>query len=105
MYVADSVYMISQLVKARLYGEDEAELALMFHMAVAEATANMIQSVSKPKNAIALSGGCMCNSLLLRLLVPHLTDLGHDIFLNEKVPCTDGGIALGQLMAKMHENV
>ena len=102
-YVADSVYMISQLVKSKLYGEDVSELAFVFHMAVSDATAVMISEISKDKQDIALSGGCMCNSLLLRLMIPKLKELGHDIFLNEKVPCTDGGVAFGQLMAKKHE--
>ncbi len=101
VYVADSVYMISQLAKAMLYGEDADELAFMFHMAVAEATSGIIGVISDRKQSVALSGGCMCNSLLLRLLIPMLKSRGHDVFLNEKVPCTDGGIALGQLMGKI----
>ncbi len=101
VYVADSVYMMAQLAKAMLYGEDADELAFMFHMAIAEATSGIIGVISDHAQTVALSGGCMCNSLLLRLLIPMLKSRGHDIYLNEKVPCTDGGIALGQLLGKM----
>ncbi len=46
---------------------------------------------------IALSGGSMQNSLLLTMLMDGLRDQGFEVYVNEQVPCGDGGLALGQL--------
>lgn len=101
MLVADSVYLISMLAKSVLYGEDKGELALQFHMAVADASSQIICDLNCDDQPVVLSGGCMCNSLLLKLLIPQLSKVGREVYLNEKVPCTDGGIALGQLLGNI----
>ena len=100
--VADSVFLIAGLVKQRLYGEETGRLAFMFHQAIADASAEVCRTVKDRYGditQIALSGGTMCNRILLSLLIPALERNGLDIFINEKVPCGDGGLALGQLWA------
>ena len=100
--VADSVFLIAGLVKQRLYGEEAGRLAFMFHQSIADASAEVCRSVRDQHGDItqvALSGGTMCNRILLSLLIPALERDGLDIFINEKVPCGDGGLALGQLWA------
>ncbi len=52
-------------------------------------------SASRPE-AIALSGGCLQNSILLEALLAGLGSLGFKVLSHEKVPANDGGIALGQ---------
>ena len=46
---------------------------------------------------IALGGGCMYNRLLLKLLIPELEKKGYEVYINEKVPSGDGGLAYGQM--------
>ena len=101
MLVADSVYLISMLAKSILYGEEKGELALQFHMAIADALVQLIMELNCKDQPVVLSGGCMCNSLLLKLMIPMFAKSGHEVYLNEKVPCTDGGIALGQLFGNI----
>ncbi len=45
---------------------------------------------------MALSGGCFQNRRLTELAVAELEGLGFEVLLHERVPCNDGGLALGQ---------
>jgi hydrogenase maturation protein HypF len=47
-------------------------------------------------NVVALSGGVFQNRLLLRQTSNILTDYGFTVLTHSKVPCSDGGISLGQ---------
>lgn len=51
----------------------------------------------KKTTKIALGGGCMYNRLLLELLLPVLERKGYEVYVNEKVPSGDGGLAYGQM--------
>ena len=55
-------------------------------------------------NQIALSGGTFINRILLKEVVSGLHKCGRDVYINEKVPCGDGGIALGQMYLMTFEN-
>jgi hypothetical protein len=46
---------------------------------------------------IALSGGTFINRILYREVTEALKVDGYAVYSNEKVPCGDGGIALGQM--------
>ena len=99
--VADSVFLMASLIKEKLYGEDADRIAFMFHQAVADASVMIIQDaegrVTESTDTVVLSGGTMCNRVLLSLLIPTVRRAGFKVYINEKVPCGDGGIALGQL--------
>jgi hydrogenase maturation protein HypF len=75
-----------------------AGIGLGFHHSVA----SMIRAVVVPLSeetgvrAVALSGGCFQNRLLLSLTVPLLSAAGLEVFTHQQAPCNDGGIALGQ---------
>jgi hydrogenase maturation protein HypF len=45
---------------------------------------------------VGLTGGVFQNALLTRLAVAALERAGCDVLLHERVPCNDGGLALGQ---------
>jgi hydrogenase maturation protein HypF len=47
-------------------------------------------------DTVALSGGCFQNRLLLGLLTARLRQVGLRSLVHHRVPCNDGGIALGQ---------
>lgn len=90
--------LLLALHKGVLAGKPAGYLAKCFHLAVAEAVKNAALTFAKAYDctAIALSGGCFANRLLLRLCRERLESAGLTLYRNEKVPVGDGGIALGQ---------
>lgn len=79
-------------------GKTADYLAKCFHLSVADALLQAAKVFAKQYDctAIALSGGCFANRLLLRLCRQRLEAAGFTVYRNEKVPVGDGGIALGQ---------
>jgi hydrogenase maturation protein HypF len=75
-------------------------IALRFHHTVAALFAKAANDVRTRTgiSAVALSGGCMHNVLLLGGLRKRLSNQGFQIFTNEQVPPNDGGLALGQIL-------
>lgn len=79
-------------------GTSPARLAAGFHGALAEATTAMVEHAvrvvgSKP---VCLSGGVWQNRRLTAAVVANLENAGLDVFVNQRVPCNDGGISYGQ---------
>jgi hydrogenase maturation protein HypF len=90
---------------AQFYGRDissdKAEIAMGFHMAMAEAAKKMLEygmSRTNEKN-LAVSGGVFMNRILNELLFMKAEELGLKIHIQQKVPPNDGGISLGQAIA------
>jgi hydrogenase maturation protein HypF len=52
---------------------------------------------------VALAGGCFQNALLLELTAAALRCRGLEPFWPRQLPCNDGGLALGQLWAALHD--
>ena len=83
------------LVESLLESHDTIEeKALGFHEALVE----MIHQSACHfgLSQIILSGGCFANGLLLSRAEEELKKSHFQVYTNEKVPCGDGGIALGQ---------
>lgn len=101
IWVADSVKLIADLYALKnTYGTDanwKEKLAYMFHHAVAKAIVAMAKSFAEEYNKVALSGGSFINRILLTEVTDGLEAVGMKVYTNEKVPCGDGGIALGQV--------
>lgn len=74
------------------------EMAYRFHVTVAEMMGVMCERIAQETGlrAVALSGGCFQNRLLLALVIPRLQDAALRVLLHRQVPCNDGGISLGQ---------
>ena len=74
-------------------------LAYLFHHAVADAIVEIADMICREQNInqIALSGGTFINRILLQEVFTELSRRGREVYINEKVPCGDGGIALGQM--------
>ncbi len=70
------------------------EVALGFHLMLSE----MILEIAKKYNIkqVTLSGGCFVNRILTTTTIDLLSKNGFNVYINEKVPCGDGGVALGQ---------
>ena len=74
-------------------------LAYLFHKAVANAIVENADNICRDQDVeqIALSGGTFINRILLIEVIKGLEVKKKKVYTNEKVPCGDGGIALGQM--------
>ena len=98
IWQADSLRLLIDL--ARLRDEYPKEiLTYVFHHAVANAIVEIAEKVCKENdvNQLALCGGSFINRILLAEVASGLRKQNKDVYINEKVPCGDGGIALGQI--------
>jgi hydrogenase maturation protein HypF len=94
----DPAPLLTGLDSARRSGVDAGELALAFHRALAEATAAAVVrlAASTGVRSVGLSGGVLCNRILLADLGGRLRSAGLDVLTHRSVPANDGGLALGQ---------
>lgn len=96
-------YIMSEIIKGRLDGENSEKLAYFFHTALAAETLSSILKAKEKTNIskIALSGGVFQNWLFTALLKDLLEQHNFKVLLHKMVPPNDGGIALGQAFAAM----
>ncbi|MBN1791034.1 MAG: carbamoyltransferase HypF [Bacteroidales bacterium] len=75
-------------------------VATKFHNTIAEASFRMAQKIRDEKGIqkIVLSGGTFQNKYLAELLENKLVKDNFTVYTHARVPCNDGGIALGQLV-------
>jgi len=80
-------------------GASRAEIGWRFHLTMAELIVTVCRQIAQETGlrAVALSGGCFQNRLLLDMTVPGLRQAGFAVLLHRHVPCNDGGISLGQV--------
>lgn len=90
--------MITALINDLTHATPREVISTKFHNTVVSAIRAMVDKLSSDYGIrdIALSGGTFQNLYLLRRTVDMLTSKGMQVFLNQKVPCNDGGISLGQ---------
>ena len=74
------------------------ELALSFHMMICNMILTLSEKYRKSDgiNQIVLSGGTFNNKIISENTINLLDKNGFDVYINEQVPCGDGGLALGQ---------
>ncbi|ANT59518.1 carbamoyltransferase HypF [Salipiger sp. CCB-MM3] len=82
-------------------GADPGVMARRFHAGLAEAFAAPARALVDRGEAaaVALSGGCFQNALLLDLTVRALGDV--PVLIHRKTPANDGGLALGQALVAL----
>ena len=94
----DSIKMLVDLYHLK---EDYSKevLAYLFHLAISNAIVENASYICKEYDVkqIALSGGTFINRILLNEVMIGLRKSGLKVYINEMVPCGDGGIALGQM--------
>jgi hydrogenase maturation protein HypF len=72
------------------------ELAARFHVSLAQAIADVAKRTGLP--AVALSGGCFQNVLLLDLTSEALRSAGLQVLRHHDLPANDGALAAGQAL-------
>lgn len=77
---------------------EKAVIATKFHNTVSNAILQAVKRVSGLFNVrdVVLSGGTFQNQYLLKRTMDKLVSSGYKVYINERVPCNDGGISLGQ---------
>lgn len=109
---ADKAYMLTPAADpAQLLCEMQSalktvppcEIALGFHLTICEIIKNT--ALKYGVSRIALSGGVFNNKILTENTIQLLEKNGFSVYTNEKVPCGDGGIALGQLYIAALEGI
>ncbi len=98
VWQADSVKLLVDLYHLKQKYSKEV-LAYLFHHAVAQAIVDIADVICKEQDVtqVALSGGTFINRILLKEVADGLSEKKINVYINEKVPCGDGGIALGQM--------
>lgn len=104
VWQADSEKLLSGLYHLKDDYSKEI-LAYLFHYAVSEAIIEIVShiSVENDVSQIVLSGGTFINRILLSEVMAGLHAKKFEVYINEKVPCGDGGIALGQMYLMTYE--
>lgn len=89
---------VRDLLTALRGGADRAELARGFHVALAEATAELVvaEAGRRGVGVAGLTGGVFANRLLTAELRRRLAGAGLEVLTHRRVPCNDGGLAWGQ---------
>lgn len=93
-----SLNPIEILTQIKNANAPKEELALGFHMMICEMILRLCEKHRKSDgiNQIVLSGGTFNNKIITENTIRLLEEKGFDIYINEQVPCGDGGLALGQ---------
>ncbi|MCB9929696.1 MAG: carbamoyltransferase HypF [Alphaproteobacteria bacterium] len=86
--------MLGAIVRDLHRGRSVAGVARSIHEALASAVVAIARARNAP--AVALSGGCFQNRLLLDRCMTLLAADGRRAYVNRRVPPGDGGLALGQ---------
>ncbi len=89
--------LLQDLIEDQRRGVAPEAIALAFHQALADALVAL--AVQLDLERLLLGGGCFQNRLLLALAVKGLRRAGIEPLWPRRIPCNDGGLALGQLMA------
>lgn len=94
----DQPDLIAQILRASEQGVSAGPIALGFHEAICDATAEVCRRIRRAtgENRVALSGGVFANLLLLVGCTDRLKSDSFEVFLNSAVPSNDGGLCLGQ---------
>ena len=97
-FIIDFGPMLAAVLDALADGADRDALALAIHHAVARSMADAATRVARRERltAVALSGGCFMNRLLLTEIARRLSAAGLIVLAPHDIPVNDGCIAYGQ---------
>jgi hydrogenase maturation protein HypF len=92
----DPAPMWAALLGDLAHGALPSAVASRFHRGLAVAIVELGAAAAPEADVVALSGGCLQNALLHRLLVDGFAAQGRQVLTQARVPANDGGLALGQ---------
>lgn len=100
MMIADPTPLLGAAAHDVLRGTEPTIIAARFHVAVADLVVELATRVRSGAglSTVALSGGVFLNALLTRLCVERLRSGGFTVLTHHRVPPSDAGLALGQLV-------
>ncbi|MFC2087353.1 carbamoyltransferase HypF, partial [Bacteroidota bacterium] len=92
--------MFEQMISDILTKSEIKSIATKFHNTMVDLIHRVAEKMRKETGIqkLVLSGGTFQNKYLVENLVPLLYRNDFDVYLHEKIPPNDGGIALGQLV-------
>jgi hydrogenase maturation protein HypF len=90
---------IRQICDEMQGGTDSGVIAARFHNTIIEASVQVVTQMHQLTGLqkVVLSGGSFQNKYLVECLESRLVKNNFAVFTHSKVPCNDGGLALGQL--------
>jgi hydrogenase maturation protein HypF len=90
--------LLAQVVAEVQTGVSPNVIGWRFHQTLAEMIRAVCSQVREQEKltAVALSGGCFQNRLLLSATTSRLKAAGFTVYIHRQVPANDGGISLGQ---------
>lgn len=74
-----------------------SKISAKFHNTVVKFIIEVARIIGEQR--IVLSGGCFQNRYLTERAIKKLTECGFVVYRHKLIPCNDGGISLGQIMA------
>jgi hydrogenase maturation protein HypF len=98
LLVYDARPTLAAVLDGTVAGRPQQELAAAFHETIVEVTRELLDGARAASGlgVVCLSGGVLQNRRLATALLGRLTADGFDVFINQQVPCNDGGISFGQ---------
>ena len=95
LWVMDWREMVRQILEDKIRDVPLSDIALAFHIALAESTVLLARVVRAER--VVLTGGVMQNTLLADTIIVRLREAGCTPFWHHHIPPNDGGIAVGQI--------
>lgn len=96
--IIDFAGTIKGIIEDIALGESREMIAAKFHNTLVYVILDIVSGISSETgiSKVALSGGVFQNEYLMEKSAALLLQKDFDVFVNEQVPCNDGGISLGQ---------
>lgn len=103
--IIDPVGLLSALLQDYLAGISIPRLAARFHNSIARLALDACQTLRSTYgcHTVALSGGVWQNKVLLTKALQELKRAGFNVLIHRQLPPNDGCIAIGQVMAAIHQ--
>jgi len=96
-YVLDWEPMLRQILSDLRESVTPALIAAGFHRTLVAMISTVVEKVGQRR--VVLTGGCFQNRYLTECALQSLQRRGFEVYMHERVPPNDAGIALGQIMA------
>jgi len=100
-WIINPAEVIRSIVRDVTGGHARSAIAAAFHDALAGMIAMVVARIARRSGIrkVALTGGVFQNALLTERAAAALSDARLEVLLHRRVPCNDGGLAVGQAIA------